>query len=258
MESYNCRFIDYPNGSHVTFYRRSITRGKEQTNEEDDDEMNVNFRKAYRNENRTLEEEKHCLKVSLSATKNRIYKIARSNMWDWFITLTFDRTRTDSSEYNMIVHRLTKFLNNVQQRKCPNLKYLIVPELHKDGKHYHFHGLLANADNMHFAYSGRDDKTGNPIFNIHDWSWGFTTATRIKDSARASSYITKYITKDTENVIKEKKRYYCSRNIDRAEEIIELLDEEDFQRTYADRITYCKTVHVPEAYQRINYYELKD
>lgn len=257
MESYNCRFIEYPNGSHVTFYKRSITRGKEQTNEEDE-EMNKNFRKTYRNENRTLEEEKHCLKVSLSATKNRIYKIARSNEWNWFITLTFDRTRTDSSEYNMIVYRLKIFLNHLQQRKCPNLKYLIVPELHEDKAHYHFHGLIANADNMRFAYSGHDDKTGNPIFNILDWSWGFTTATRIKDSARASSYITKYITKDTENVIKEKKRYYCSRNVERAEENYFMYDEEYFQLTQAERITYCKSVTVKDAHQKINYYELKD
>lgn len=256
MENYNCRFIDYPIGSHVTFYKRTINKGAEELDE--NEEMNKNFTKAYQNQERTVEEERHCLNVSLSATKNRIYKIARSNMWDWFITLTFDRARTDSSEYNMIVHRLTKFCNNLQQRKCPDLKYLIVPELHADKKHYHFHGLLANADNMRFAYSGKNDKSGNPIYNILDWSWGFTTATRIKDSARASSYITKYITKDTESVIKEKNRYYCSRNVERAEEITCVLDEEEFQRTYADRITYCKTVKVKQALQECHYYELED
>lgn len=256
MESYNCRLIEYPDGSHVTFYRKPITRGKEK--KEDDEEMHENFRKAYRNEHRTEEQAKHCLSVSLSATKNRIYKIARSNTWDWFITLTFDRTRTDSSEYDVITRRLQKFLNNLQQRKCPNLKYLIVPELHADKEHYHFHGLLANVNNMHFAYSGLDDDDGEPIYNIKDWSWGFTTATHIKDSARASSYITKYITKDIDHVLKEKKRYYASRNVERADETFMSYDEEYFQLTQAENITFCKTVTINEAHQQVNYYELKD
>ena len=256
METYNCRYLDYPIGSHVTFYKRTITRGKEK--EENEEEINVNFTKAYKNEGRTEEEEKHCMNVSLSATKNRIYNIARSNTWDWFITLTFDRKRTDSSEYDMIVYRLKIFLNNLQMRKCPNMIYLIVPELHNDGEHYHFHGLLANVDNMRFMYSGKDDKSGNPIYNITDWKWGFTTATRIKDSNRASSYITKYITKDNVNILKEKNRYYCSRNVNRTEGIYCVKDEEEFIKTYSDRITFCKTVKIKQANQICSYYELKE
>lgn len=133
MESYNCRLFDYPQGQQVTFYKRAITRGKEK--KEDDKEMNENFRKTYQNTARTEKEEQRCLSVSLKATKNRIYNIARSNVWEWFITLTFDRERTDSSEYDMVVKRLKVFLNHMQQRKCPNMKYLIVPELHKDKEH---------------------------------------------------------------------------------------------------------------------------
>ena len=256
---YNCRLYDYPDGQHVTFYKKTISRREDrQEDGEKKRETCENFSKAYKNEFRTEEEEKRCIDVSLSATKNRIYNIARSNMWDWFITLTFDRTRTDSSEYDTIVKRLKIFLNNIQKRKCPDMKYLIVPELHADKEHYHFHGLLANADGMHFVYSGRDDKAGEPIYNVKDWTWGFTTATRIKDSGRASSYITKYITKDNENILKEKNRYYCSRNIDRADAELFLKDEEDFQKTYADRITYCKSVRIPAAHQGSNYYELFD
>lgn len=254
---YNCRLYDYPDGQHVTFYKKTISRDK-RTNIELEKGTDNNFKKTYKNEYRTEEDEKRCMEVSLSATKNRIYNIVRSNTWDWFFTLTFDRTRTDSSEYNLIVKRLNVFLNNIQKRKCPGMKYLIVPELHEDKTHYHFHGLFSNVDSLRFAYSGHDDKSGNPVYNVKDWTWGFTTATRIKDSARASSYITKYITKNNENVIKEKNRYYCSRNIDRAPAELFLKDEEDFQITYADRITYCKSVKIPAAHQRCNYYELSD
>lgn len=93
--------------------------------------------------------------------------------------------------------------------------------------------------------------------NITDWSYGFTTATKVLDTGRVSSYITKYITKSVDEHLKEKRRYYYSRNCHIAEEEHFLLDEEDFRKIYADRIVYVKTVDVPQASQQITYYELK-
>lgn len=170
---YNCRLYSYPSGDHVTVYKKTITRqekdidvirqeteqGKtEKADKENQKQKNENFTKAHINENRTQEAEEHCKNVSLSATKNRIYNIARSNTWQWFITLTFDRNKVESSDYDIITQRLHKFLSNLQQRKCPDMKYLIVPELHKDGEHYHFHGLISGVDNLRFCFSGRFDK----------------------------------------------------------------------------------------------------
>lgn len=246
---YNCRLYDYPAGQHVTFYKKSIHSGELK---------NKNFKKTYQRE-RTEKEEKHCISVSLKNTKNRIYQIARSNTWEWFITLTFDRTKTDASDYDTVVGKLTQYLNNFQKRKCPAMKYLIVPELHADGEHYHFHGLLSDCDGLHFSYSGHNDrKSGKPIFNIKDWTLGFTTATRVQDTGKVSSYITKYMTKSTVKYLKNKKRYYASHNINIVEPEYMVEDEEEFQRLYADRITYCKTVDIPEAHQRVTYYELRD
>lgn len=141
----------------------------------------------------------------MSATKNRIYNIARSNTWDWFITLTFNRDMTDSSEYDTVTRKLTKYLDNFRQRYAPDMKYLIVPELHDDGIHYHFHGLLSDVGKMQFRFSGHFDKKDNPIYNIVNWKLGFTTATRVQDSGRVSWYITKYITKESEFYLKEKR-----------------------------------------------------
>lgn len=248
---YNCRLFDYSTGQHVTFYRRAITMGKK----------NENLTKAHhkeREEKRTTKQQNECRRISLSGTKNRIYNIARSNTWDWFITLTFDRNITDSSDYDTVIKKLSKYLNNFQQRYEPDMKYLIVPELHKDGVHYHFHGLLSNVEHMQFRFSGHFDNKDNPIYNIVNWKLGFTTATRVQDSGRVSNYITKYITKESEQYLKEKKRYYCSRNIERVKAEKFIQDEQDFQATYSDSICYCKTVNVKEAHQQINYYELQN
>lgn len=258
---YNCRVYDYPTGQHVTIYKRTITRNEDTREEDTEDleveaDMNENFTKAFINEDRTEEQEEHCKKVSLSSTKNRIYNISRSNVWEWFITLTFDREKTDSSDYDLVVRRLKIFLNNLQQRKCPDLKYLIVPEFHADKEHYHFHGLLAGCDGLKFRYSGHDTKDGLPIYNILNWSWGFTTATRVYDTQRVSSYITKYITKESGIYLKEKHRYYASRNVSRAKPEYHIVDEEDFLKVYGDRISYSKSVTIQDAHQQINYYEL--
>ena len=164
--------------------------------------------------------------------------------------------KTDSSDYDAVTARLQKFLNNLQQRKCPNLKYLIVPEYHADNKHYHFHGLLAQCDGLSFSYSGHDTEDGEPIFNILNWKFGFTTATRVTDTRRVSSYITKYITKESQVFLKEKNRYYVSRNINRTQADYHIVDEEDFLKVYGDRITHAKSEKVKVAYQQINYYEL--
>lgn len=250
---YNCRLYDYPAGQHVTFYKQAITK--------DGETKNKKLTKTYHNEERDEREEKHCIKTSLSHTKNKIYTIARSNKWDWFITLTFDRTKTDASDYDIVIKKMTQYLNEMRKSKSPNMKYLIVPELHKDNTHYHFHGLLSDCEGLHFRYSGRDDrKSGQPIFNILDWTLGFTTATRVQDTERVSSYITKYITKTTNgiNYLKNKKRYYASQNINVVEPEYFVLDEEEFQKMYSGNITYCKTVNIEVAHQQITYYEIRD
>ena len=255
---YNCRLYSYPSGNHVTFFKKTVTRKEKDIDNDTVKKENTHFTKSHVDENRTQEAEAHSKNVSLSASKNRIYNIARSNTWQWFITLTFDRNNNDSSDYEIVTRRLKTFLNHLQQRKCPDMKYLIVPELHADKEHYHFHGLLSNVDNLRFCFSGKFDKKENPIFNILDWTYGFTTATQVKDTNRASSYITKYVTKDIDLKLKNKKRYLCSRNIDRTEPEFMMMYEEDFLEVYADDIAHAKNVKVAAAHQSINYYELKD
>lgn len=254
---YNCRLYLYPSGNHVSFFKKTITRQEKDINNSTE-QKNRNFSKAHVNEDRTQDAIEHSKNTSLSASKNRIYNIARSNIWEWFITLTFDRNNNDSSDYEIITRRLHSFLNNLQQRKCPDMKYLIVPELHSDKEHYHFHGLISNVDALRFCFSGNFDKKGNPVYNVLNWSYGFTTATQVKDSSRASSYITKYVTKDIDLKLKEKRRYMCSRNVDRTEPDFMMMHEEDFLEVYSADITYAKNVRVAAAHQSINYYELKD
>ena len=261
LSVYNCRLINYPTGQHVTFYKRAIQKGKKNellTKQKNDEYIQLGTDSTSKKELEKIEEKKskESKRISVNNTKNRIYNIARSNLWEWFITMTFDPKVIDSTDYDTVVKRLHIFLNNLQKRKCPNMKYLGVPELHKDGKKYHFHFLLSDVDGLNFAFSGKYDNKGNPIFNILNWKFGFTTATRVKNSEKVSGYITKYITKESEVFLKEKNRYYVSRNIKRCEPEYMIFDEEEFAEVYREEIKYCKSVIIPQAYQRISYYEI--
>lgn len=239
-EWYNTKITQYADSVQVAHYNKHIVRGRKK------DESAIH-QKNETNPDRTEEQEKRCIMKSLKRSKNRIYHLARGNEWEWFITFTFDRCRTDASEYDLVVKRLTEFLNNTRKRKAPNLIYLVVPELHADGKNYHFHGLLANTGTMHFRDSGKTDSDGKTIYNVLDWYWGFSTATKVEDSGRVSGYITKYITEDICQFLKNKKRYYASRNIvDVEPEFYQQVNRSELiEMCAADGIDYLKKIEMP-------------
>lgn len=155
------------------------------------------------------------IKNSMNRTINRVYHLARSNMWDWFITLTFDPEKVDSFDYEDCVKKLKQWIDSVR-RSAPDMKYIIVPEQHKSGR-FHFHGLMANCDAIEFVDSGQKDKKGHTIYNIGKYKLGWSTATKVTDNQRVTKYMSKYITKDLCLVSAGKKRYWCSRNLDECE-----------------------------------------
>lgn len=154
-------------------------------------------------------------KVSRNRTLKNLYYDTRSNEWEWFITLTFDPKKVDRYDYDAVVKKLKNWLI-MCRRDCPDMKYILVPELHKDGA-FHFHGLIANCDALQFVNSGVKDKSGKSIYNIGKYKLGWTTATRVESTEKVSKYISKYITKELCAATFGRKRYWKSRNLNQAE-----------------------------------------
>lgn len=176
-----------------------------------------------------LERKEESIRQSRARSINAIYDIARSNLWEWFVTFTFNPKKIDRYDYSECSKKLSIWFNHTR-RICPDMVYLVVPEQHKDGA-FHFHGLFSGIDYLPFTFSSKLDKQGRPIYNIGSYKWGFTTATKVGDSAKASSYLCKYVTKDLCAVTAGKKRYWSSKNVKRPE-IIEL----DIMESYLERI----------------------
>ena len=243
MASYNLKVIEYKEFVQYRFYSRVITRNDEDEimdiNNSDageskaqidlDEDMAVPFDGMPLDQcmdmdllpsAEELEKRKaRSMEVSANRTVQTIYGYAQSNKWDWFVTLTFRRDlKFDVTDYDSVVKKLTGWLHD-QRKKCPDLKYLFVPELHQDGA-WHFHGLLANADALTFTDSGRvaigskayirteENKNHETIYNMDNWRYGFSTATKIGSGSKASSYICKYITKDVIRHSGRRRRFY--------------------------------------------------
>lgn len=204
------------------------------------------------------------IQSSYNRTKQSIYGIARANEWEYFVTLTINPERMDRSNLDGISKRFNDFMGNLKKRKSPDLKYIFVPELHKDGINYHLHGLIANCDGCTFKDSGKKDSAGRTIYNFENWKFGFSTATKVTDTHRASSYITKYITKELCSVGFNKRRYWCSKNCLKADDVKEELNlsseeiDSFIKNLYNEnKIIYEKSVKIESIGQCVNYYEVK-
>ena len=204
------------------------------------------------------ERHEHSIKTSLNRSKKKIYDYGRSNIWEWFITLTFERVESFNAEnFDECKKRVSKWFQNVRIKYCPKIKYLAIPEQHESGA-WHFHCLVSNCDELDFEvarnnrmyrideetgeyildkygaripnkYYGKELRTSYPdgeyIYNIKQYRNGFSTATKITDTRKAVSYVIKYVTKEIAECGFGKRRYLPSTNLKLPIETVGLLEK---------------------------------
>ena len=270
MAQYNLKRVDYGEFVQYRVYDRPISKNEEQKEiKEQNEEVEKNDKADTKDYKKTGQaDNKRSEQVSINRSIQTIYKYAQANRWEYFVTLTFKRDAdVNVYDYSDCVKKLTKWLNN-QRRKCPNLKYLFVPEMHKDGA-FHFHGLIANCNGLTYTDSGRvaignkaykrtkENQHFPTIYNLDNWKYGFSTATAVVSSCKSASYICKYITKDLIQGIGKRRRFYPSNNLDLPEESEHLFDMDSLEtliESFGDCLDYTKTQDIPEAHQRIRYF----
>lgn len=194
---------------------------------------------------------------SMGRTINAVYSKARANSWEWFFTLTFNPEKVDSLDYVSTVKKLKNWLDRMR-RSCPDIGYIIVPEKHESGR-YHFHGLFKNCEGLGFVPSGKKDRKGNLIYNVGAYNLGWSTATRIVDQSRVTRYLAKYISKDLVQVAFNKRRYWCSRNLDEPEVTEVILDRPKLDQLagrLGEAASYVKRIENGEVIT--TYYELPE
>lgn len=164
-------------------------------------------------------------KAQEERTRRQVYAIRRKikgyalcNSFRWFVTLTFNPEKVNSSDYETAKNTLLKWCRWMRDT-YNKFDYLIIPELHKSGA-VHFHGLLGDVP-AHFA-EAVNPKTGEAlikndrqVYNLTDWKYGFSNCQEIESQEKAASYITKYITKTllSNKEMYNKKRYFNSQGL---------------------------------------------
>ena len=164
------------------------------------------------------------LERSMRRARSKLRRLALANDFSYFVTLTIDPSKVDSHDGAAVVKKLNTWCSNMVQRH--GLRYLLVPERHKKGG-IHFHGFFNDAlsavdsGTMRLPWAKKPRKYrsnaernewlsagGRIVYNLPDWSLGFTTAMDLYgDYPAAVAYVCKYIGKDGE---KPAGRWYYS------------------------------------------------
>lgn len=169
--------------------------------------------------------------------------IALSNEFSHFVTFTLDATKIDRYDINAVVKKLNYWLDNRVRRN--GLKYVLVPELHKDGA-IHFHGFIN--DRLGLVDSGtitggelkkpRKPKSSRErerllssgshiVYNVTDWKLGFSTAIELYGDYRAAvGYVCKYISKEQQKI--GGRWYYSGGDLSKPEILLFDVDYDQF------------------------------
>lgn len=163
----------------------------------------------------------------------RTYKLAydaimyNKKSWVYFLTFTFDPKQVDRKNYRACADLLIKWLDK-SKKDCRGLKYVIIPELHKDGA-IHFHGLFSSHLRKLLKDSGHF-QNGHRIFNVNNYGYGFTTASVISDNDKTCSYILKYLTKDICQFSYGFRKLWRSRNLMKPSVTTYQVDDDGIQK----------------------------
>lgn len=132
------------------------------------------------------------LERSMRRARGKLRRLALANDFRWFVTLTFNPEKVDSFDAAAVVKKLNAWCSNMVQRK--GLRYILIPELHPTSGRIHFHGFFS--DCLEVVDSGHMDRQGHKVYNLPQWSLGFTTAIELYDDyTKAVGYVCKYVGK---------------------------------------------------------------
>lgn len=199
------------------------------------------------------------LESSLSRTKSIIFELAMCNDWEYFVTLTLNPEYHDRSDLNTYKKKLSTWIKNYNRLHETKIKYLLIPEQHKDGN-WHMHGLIMKLPIEHLQEFKAEQNLPLKMLKaivkgyiIYNWpayakAFGYISISKIRNAESVSKYITKYITKDLvkSRISLNDHLYYASQGLKRAEIIYKGQLSKDLNEDYANEYVKIKTLRTFE------------
>lgn len=212
------------------------------------------------------EREAESIRTSISRSVRMVRELVACNPWKFFVTITLapsnwkNRYTPDGLQdvIKAMVRRWCRKRKN-GSAYCPDFKYLLIPEMHKDDA-IHMHGFVSSMPPAEcIPYTMADvnsskslpkkicDKVraGETVYHSPTWEklFGYNTFEPISDLDKASSYVVKYVSKEIGST-PFKSRYWCSRKLSRATRIATYYfpNSSDYSRQLNDYNDYMLSV----------------
>lgn len=241
LKLYNIKLVECGEYVQVYLYKESKIKNKKEDNSDlklintSKNSSKVILKKEV-NSNNEIELR------SIIRSKLECQRLAKSNVksWETFITLTFADNVTD---INFANKKFRYFIDKIR-RVNKNFKYLCIPEFQKRGAvHYHMLCNIKINDNT-LLYEQEDNKK---FKHIKYWNEGFTSIEPIKnDAKKIVGYISKYMTKDIDNRLFSKHRYFYSQNLVKPKENYINLNNEIDKNFYNKKIQDLELIYQNE------------
>lgn len=168
------------------------------------------------------ENKEESIRKSIQRARDKIFGYILANEWTYWATQTFSADVLDRYNLDEIVRKYNRRLLYLK-KKYDGLKWLIVPEQHKDGA-YHLHMFCYGIPQDRVKYSGytyfnKEKQISRKVYNwIDTVDFGFNDYIYIGDCdplerLKMAKYVTKYITKDLAEKRFNKKMYWVSKGL---------------------------------------------
>ena len=189
------------------------------------------------------------LENSLSRSRKVILELSLCNQWEWFFTGTFNPQLWDRNNISLLKSKLIQWLSDRSKAYESKLSFILIPEQHKDGS-WHFHGLLSGIPLSKLSHFDPKihplDLCRNDIWNWNEFQskFGFCSLSYVKNPLSCGFYVTKYITKEMNQLKSEVgfHLYSCSRNLNRSFLFsYEYVNNNRLNEYLSDHYEYCDT-----------------
>lgn len=232
IKNYNVKLVDCNEYIQVYFYKKKKIK-KNIVKDFDLNLKKLNIDTNLNNNTNNFDNElKKIEERNIIRSKLSCQRLAKANMKDWetFITLTFEENITDVQKANK---QFRYFIDKIRRVK-KDFKYLCITEFQKRGAiHYHLlTNININDDTL--MYTQNDNKN---FRHVKYWHNGFNSVEILKgDTKKIIGYISKYMTKDIDDRLFSKHRYFYSQNLIKPKSNFIDLDNEKEVKFYNEKI----------------------
>lgn len=179
----------------------------------------------------TVNDEK--LVENISRARATVFELSTCNHWTYWATFTLNAKKYDRTNLEQFRKDFSQFIRNQGKKYNRKMHYLLVPELHKDGKSWHMHGFIEGLPIEELRLFTLKEKIPKALREkikhgdlVYDWTsyrekFGFNDLELVRNQEACSKYITKYLSKDIAKDIQTlgAHLYYSSQGLLRAIEI---------------------------------------